>query len=371
MKVAIIHYWFIHRRGGEKVVESILKLYPKADIYTLFYDPKTYGNYLSKNTIYTSALNIPILRRYYKLLFPLYPFGIRSLKLKAKYDLIISSESGPAKGLSKPTDTPHLSYVHTPMRYCWVDRKSYLQSINGILRPVVNFLLNRLQQWDISTIDNVNLYIANSENVKQRILKYYNKSSIVIYPPISPKLFSNPLIDTKKEIYISMGAIVPYKKIELLVDTFNENGKSLVIIGDGSEKQSLISKAKPNISFEPYLPWEKIEDYFSKSKALIFPGEEDLGMIPLEVMAYGIPVIAFAKGGALETVLYEDSDFSVSTGVFFDEQTPQSLQQAIDIFEDNEAKFNKHFIRDHAQKFKEDVFLQKMKSNIETFLSSQ
>ena len=164
---------------------------------------------------------------------------------------------------------------------------------------MVNFLLNRLQQWDISTIDNVNLYIANSENVKQRILKYYNKSSIVIYPPISPKLFSNPLIDTKKEIYISMGAIVPYKKIELLVDTFNENGKSLVIIGDGSEKQSLISKAKPNISFEPYLPWEKIEDYFSKSKALIFPGEEDLGMIPLEVMAYGIPVIAFAKGGAL------------------------------------------------------------------------
>ncbi|WP_117883836.1 glycosyltransferase [Aureibaculum luteum] len=368
MKVAIIHYWFITKRGGEKVVESLLKIYPDADIYTLFYDEKKYDKSLKNHTVYTSILNKSFLRKHYQKIFPLYPLGIKSLKLKNKYDLIISSESGPAKGINIGENTPHICYVHSPMRYCWSHKEIYLKAVNPILRPLMSFFLNRLKSWDKSTIDNVDLYLSNSKNVANRLKKYYQKDSEVVYPPIADDLFIKPLpTDTQKDIFLSFGAITPYKRIDLLVDVFNRNGKQIVIIGDGSEKEKLEKKANNNIKFKGTLSWEDIENYFARSKALLFPGEEDFGMIPLEVMAYGIPVIAFKKGGALETIIENRNNIKESTGLFFDNQNIKSVEKTIDLFEKEIQNFNPILIRNHAKKFSEEIFISNIKKQIKKF----
>lgn len=358
MKVAIIHYWFITRRGGEKVVESILKLFPDADIYTLFYDEDKYGNYLEGHKIYTSKYNIPFLRKHYQKIFPLYPRAIKSLELQEEYDLIISSESGPAKGIAIANKAKHICYIHSPMRYCWGFTEDYLNSMNSILRPLAKYFFKKLKEWDKTTINNVDLYVANSINVANRVEKFYNRKAEVVYPPIESKLFEKPLVlREEKCYYLSFGALTPYKRIDLLVDCFNNNGKKLIIIGNGSEKEKLQKKAKSNIEFKGFLEEIELKEYIENSKALLFPGEEDFGMIPLEVMSYGIPVIAFNKGGALETVLENKDDYSKSSGIFFKKQETESIEDAINYFENIEKDFNPIWIRNHAKKFEESNFL--------------
>lgn len=368
MKVAIIHYWFITRRGGEKVVESLLKLYPNADIYTLFYDEKIYGDSLKNYKIYTSILNTPLLRKYYQKIFPLYPTGIRSLKLKEQYDLIISSESGPAKGIQINNNAKHVCYIHSPMRYCWGYTEEYLKSMNPLIRPIANYFFMQLKKWDKSTIDNVDYYISNSKNVAKRVEKYYNRKAKVIYPPIDSNLFIEPLERNKKTHFLSFGALTPYKKIDLLVDCFNKNGKKLIIIGNGSEKEKLKKRAKQNIEFKGFLKEYELKNYIQNSKALLFPGEEDFGMIPLEVMSYGIPVIAYKKGGALETVVENKIKVSESSGIFFNQQNIESLQKALDNFNKIEENFNPSWIRKHAEKFEESNFLQSFSQTIDKLI---
>lgn len=369
MKVAIVHYWFITRRGGEKVVESILKLYPEADIYTLFYDKSEYGNYLKNHKVYTSSFNCNILRSNYQKIFPLYPNAVKSLKLKDNYDLIISSESGPVKGIKIINSAKHICYIHTPMRYCWGFTDDYLKVINPLFRPLAYFFFKKLKTWDLGTIDNVDLYIANSKNVAARVKKYYNKESIVIYPPIETKLFNEP-INPKLDgsYFLSFGAITPYKRIDLLVDCFNKNNEKLIVIGDGSEKEKLEYKAKKNIQFKGRLDYSKLKDTIKKAKCLIFPGEEDFGMIPLEVMALGIPVIAFKKGGALETVIQNLENISESSGLFFNEQNIESIQNAINQFLKVEVQFNRNWIRNYAKNFEESKFLNRFSFEINQFL---
>lgn len=358
MKVAIIHYWLITRRGGEKVLESILKLYPEADIYTLFYDEKIYGDFLRNYKIHTSIIDKPFFRKHYQKLFPLYPLALKSLKLKKEYDLIISSESGPAKGIKINNKATHICYIHSPMRYCWGFMDEYLKSINPIFRPVAKFFFKRLKTWDKSTVENVDIYVANSKNVQERVNIYYNRSAFVIYPPIDSKLFQNKLPTSSKRLYyLSFGAITPYKKIDLLIECFNKNEEKLVVIGDGSERKRLELKAKSNIEFKGFVEDDELLNYIQQSKALIFPGEEDFGMIPLEVMSQGIPVIAFAKGGALETVVENLEKIQESSGIFFKEQTEKSLQDSIDLFKSIENKFDSQWIRNHAKKFEEKEFL--------------
>ncbi|MFN0728534.1 glycosyltransferase [Polaribacter gochangensis] len=370
MKVAIVHYWFISRRGGEKVIESILKLFPDADIYTLFYDEKTYGDHLKNQKVFTSAFDNIFFRKHYQKIFPLYPLAIKSLKLKDNYDLIISSESGPAKGINNPNKIPHISYVHSPMRYCWSHRESYLASVPKLVRPFMNIFLERLKKWDASTIDNVDFYLSNSKNVSKRIQKYYQRNSEVVYPPIADDLFSkNTSFNKKRDQYLSFGAITPYKKIDLLVETFNENGKKLVIIGNGSERKKLEEIAKSNITFKTIDNWQLVEEEVFRSKALLFPGEEDFGMIPLEMMAYGLPVIAFKKGGALETVVENRKEIEQSSGLFFKEQTIASLEKTLLFFEENKEKFNPFWIKKHAKGFSEQQFLVNFEKKIETFLN--
>ena len=368
MKVAIIHYWFVTRRGGEKVVETILKNFPDADIYTLFYDKDSYGNYLEGHNVYTSILNKPFLRKKYQKIFPLYPIGIKSLRLKGDYDLIISSESGPAKGITNRKNIPHVCYIHSPMRYCWGFTDEYLRSVNKFVRPILAYFFERLRRWDKTTIKNVDLYLANSGNVANRVKKFYKRDAVVVYPPINKDFFEKETFSKeKKEFYLSFGAITPYKRIDLLVETFNKNGKPLIIIGYGSKKDSLQKKAYNNIKFEGKLSWKEVEAIFNKTKVLLFPGEEDFGMIPLEVMAYGIPVIAYKKGGALETVVENDKKINESSGIFFDEQTSASLNEALRKFDKYEHAFDPFRIKKHAEGFKEDVFIKKFMQEINSF----
>lgn len=188
-----------------------------------------------------------------------------------------------------------------------------------------------------------------------------------MHPPIEEHLFEKPLQASTKQVYVSFGAITPYKKIDLLVEAFNKNGKPLIIIGKGSERDKLIKKAKSNIEFKIYPNWKDIEHTFYKSKALLFPGEEDFGMIPLEIMAYGIPVIAYKKGGALETVVENKNNIATSTGIFFEQQTATSLNKAINLFEQKEKLFNAEFIRNHAKKFKESEFIKKFKNQLKNY----
>lgn len=372
MKVAIVHYWFITRRGGEKVTENILELFPNADIYTLFYDENEYGDYLKNHKVYSSILNLSPLRKRYQKIFPLYPLGIKSLKLKKKYDLIISSESGPAKGIQIPHGTPHICYIHSPMRYCWGFTDNYLKSVNKQIQPVLAFLFERLRKWDVKTINNVDLYIANSKNVANRVKSFYNRNAKVVYPPISNELFNkNTFSDSNRNFYLSFGAITPYKRIDFLVDAFNKNGKPLIIIGEGSEKNSLIKKANDNIQFKGSLSWSEIEKYFSETKALIFPGEEDFGMIPLEIMAYGIPVIAYKKGGALETVVENTTNIEKSSGLFFEEQTVESLNASLQKFSSYEHLFDPFWIKNYASNFNENVFKNKISFEINKFLNTR
>lgn len=369
MKVAIVHYWFITRRGGEKVVESMLKLYPNADIYTLFYDPNIYGDHLKNNHVYTSSLNTPFLRKHYQKIFPLYPIGVRSLKLREKYDLIISSESGPAKGIKNIHGVPHICYIHSPMRYCWSHKRMYVDAVNPVLRPFMSFFLERLKRYDRKTVANVDLYISNSENVAERVWKYYQRKAETVYPPIADELFENVKLEKSNgQTYLSFGAITPYKKVDLLIDTFNANGEELIIVGEGSEREKLERKAKENITFMGEVDWENLRNIICNSKALLFPGEEDFGMIPLEVMAHGLPVIAFRKGGALETVVENRDNISESSGIFFNDQTKESLLEAIDFFEENMNQFDSLWIQNHARKFAEEQFLLHFESKVNRLL---
>ena len=220
----------------------------------------------------------------------------------------------------------------------------------------------------MTTVNNVDYYIANSNNVKKRIKMYYQKDSKIIYPPIDLSLFNDGFTVKsvkKRNYYLSFGALVPYKNITLLVDTFNQSGKKLVIIGDGSERKKLEKKANNNISFTGSLPWEKIKHHIIGAKALLFPGEDDFGMIPLEVMAYGLPVIALGKGGALETVIENKIKRHKSSGVFFHKQSIKSLVSAINEFEDVIDKFDSSWIINHARKFGEDIFMDKFSKEVE------
>lgn len=370
LRVAIVHYWLVTWRGGEKVVASLLKLFPRADIYTLFYDANTCGPHLGNHRVFTSSLNLPLLKKQYQKLFPLYPLGIRSLHLREDYDLLISSESGPAKGIRKPGHLPHLCYIHTPMRYCWGYRQMYLESLPGWLRSFADKRFEALKAWDRSTVDNVDSFVANSKNVADRVSRYYGRSARTCYPPIALDLFERPLQASTKEFYLSFGALTPYKNVELLVHTFNQLKEPLLIIGDGSEREKLEKQAGDNIQFLGSLPFDEILKIINRSRALLFPGEEDFGMIPLEVMSQGVPVIAYKKGGALETVVENREDYGASSGVFFEAPAVSGLIDALHRFQSVEHAFDPGWIRAHARKFGEDRFLSEMKQHILELLNS-
>jgi len=353
MKVAIVHYWLVSMRGGEKVVELLCDIFPQADIFTLVYDPITISDKINQHNIITSFIQkLPYGVAKYQQYLPLHPFAIEQFDL-SNYNLVISSESGIAKGTILSPSVCHICYCHSPMRYIWNMYHEYKKHLSPWKRFFWALISNYMRQWDYVNSQRVDYFIANSKNVQRRIKRYYNRKSEVIYPPLElAKYHSQPSDD----FFLFVGQLNPYKKADLTVHTFNRLKKKLVIIGDGPQRKELNRLAGSNILLLGKQSDETVIDYYSRCKAFIFPGEEDFGISPLEAMASGKPVIAFGKGGALESVI------EGKTGVFFYEQTETSLIQAINKAE--KIKWDVNLIRERVKEFDAGIVRGKLKNFI-------
>lgn len=362
MKVALIHYWLVNVRGGEKVLEALCELFPDADIFTHVYvKPSFKESIIYKHNVYTSFISkLPFSKRFYQLYLPFMPLALEELDLHG-YDLIISSESGPAKGIIPPPGVKHICYCHSPMRYAWDMYHLYKKSQGYFKRKIITFVMHYLRRWDQQSSLQVSRFVANSKFVQQRISSYYNRDSDIIYPPVAVNDFQ-----IAKEIddhYLMLGQLVTYKRPDLAIEAFNTNGKSLIVVGDGEMLEDLKKMSNPNINFLGRADFLTIKKLMSTCKALIFPGAEDFGIVPVEVMASGRPVIAYKRGGALETVIEGES------GLFFNEQSADSLNEAITDFEARLDQFDSISIRTHALKFSKERFKNEIASYIQDFTS--
>jgi len=362
MKVALVHYWLTGMRGGEKVLEALCELYPDADIFTLVCDESRISTTLKKHKITTSFLQkLPFALKGYKSLLPLMPYALEQMDL-TDYDLVISSEAGPAKGVIVRPDATHICYCHSPLRYIWDKYHEYRADAGFLSRMAMPILAPRLRVWDVTTAARVDHFIANSAWVGQRIEKYFRRPSTVIPPPVETKDFVPAPQSEQGNFYLFASQLVGYKRADLAVRVFNENGLPLVVIGEGEQLAHLQKIAAPNVKVIGRQPFEVLREHFQQCRALIFPAEEDFGIVPVEVMACGRPVIAFGRGGARETVL--DGE----TGVLFHEQTEAALSAAIERFEQIEPSLSRARIRAHALGFDRAVFLAEMRAFIDAAL---
>lgn len=361
MKVALVHYWLVGMRGGEKVLEAFCDLFPDADIFTLVADPERLSPKIRRHRITTSFLQKIGGRRHYQKMLPLMPHALESLDLTA-YDLVISSEAGPAKGVITRPDALHICYCHSPMRYVWDLYPQYMAESGLLARAVLFMAAPGLRQWDVTTSHRVDHFIANSGYVAKRINKFYRRNAEVIHPPVEVSRFK--ISDGPKDFYLCAGQITPYKKIELAVAACTRLNLPLVVIGDGASAR-LKQSAGPTVRFLGAVSDAEMERCFSNCRALIYPGVEDFGIVPLEVMASGRPVIAFARGGALETVL------DGKTGIFFHEQTVDALCAALTRFEADSSMFEPAVLRAHATSFEPERFRAELKTSIDDCIARQ
>lgn len=321
MKVALVHYWLVGMRGGEKVLETLCDLYPDADIFTLVADRDQISDKIKSHRIFTSFLQKIGGRKHYQKMLPLMPFALESFDLTG-YDLVISSESGPAKGIVPGPEALHICYCHSPMRYIWDLYPQYRANAGWLTRAALALSAPVLRQWDVTTSARVDHFIANSRFVAKRIKKYYRREADVINPPVELSRFAPVSADTLEDFYLCAGQITPYKKIEIAVEAFTKLGLPLVVIGSGVTP-ALRQMAGPNVRFLGAVDNATMESSYARCRALVFPGLEDFGIVPLEVMASGRPVIAYGAGGALETVI------PGKTGILFHEQSPEALSAAV------------------------------------------
>ena len=350
-------------RGGEKVVEALCELFPDADIFTHVYKPSAISETIKKHPIRTTFIQkLPGAIRHYQSYLPLMPIALEQLNLK-NYDLVISSESGPAKGLVIPPEALHVCYCHTPMRYVWPMYHDYQETVGWLKRIFMPIVVHYLRMWDLTSASRVDQFVANSAHVARRIMRYYRRESEVIHPPVDTHAFTPS--DIRGDFYLMVGQLVPYKRVEVAVEAFNRLGKRLIIIGHGNQLKRLRKAAGHNITILGRKPFSVLRDHYARCRALIFPGEEDFGIVPVEAMASGRPVIAFKGGGALETVV------DGVTGLFFDEQTPESLVEAVERFERMEAKFSSTRIVNHAEQFNRQKFKEGMRRAIEPLIQEK
>ncbi|WP_027245291.1 glycosyltransferase [Leisingera daeponensis] len=352
MKVAIVHYWLVGMRGGEKVLEALLDLYPDAVIVTHVYDPAQVSDRVRRHEVRETFIGrLPGAKKHYQKYLPLMPLALELMDMQ-EFDLVISSESGPAKGVIVRPDAVHISYCHSPMRYIWDHYHVYRARAGRLARLVMPLAAHRLRIWDVTTAARVDHFIANSSFIAKRIEKFYRREAEVIFPPVETAEFA--ISPSAGDHYLLAGEMVSYKRADLAVDAFNASGRKLVVVGDGEMREALERKSGPNITFLGRVPFAELKQQFATCKALIFPGEEDFGIIPVEVMACGRPVIAYGRGGALDTVIEGVS------GVLFHEQTADALNDAISRFEDEPGLVaGPEAIRELAKGFDTAVFKEK------------
>lgn len=359
-KVALVHYWLNNMRGGEKVLEAVLDIYPDADIFTHVAKPEAISERLASRIKATSFISkLPGANRHYQKYLPLMPLALEQLDL-SDYDLVISFESGPAKGIIAAPTATHICYCHSPMRYVWDMYHQYTRHAGLLKRLLMAPLLHYLRLWDVTTSHRVGHFIANSHYVKARIQQYYHREATVIHPPVAVDDFS--IAEEQGDFYLLVGQLVDYKRADLAVEAFNHSGKNLVVIGDGEQFNALQKKAHGNIKLLGKQPFDVLLEHYRRCRALIFPGVEDFGIVPLEAMACGRPVIAYAKGGALETVV------DGKTGIYFHEQSIQALNAAVDQFEAEQNSFKPAEIQQHAQGFSRQRFIDELEAHIERCL---
>lgn len=356
MKVALVHYWLVTMRGGEKVLESLCKMFPQADIYTNVYNPNAVSDIIKSHKVYTTKVNkYPFAKKLYQKYMPFMPKALMDLDLTG-YDLIISSESGPAKGVCPAPDAFHICYCHTPMRYLWDMYHDYFRKSNPIVKFFMKKMIPSLRLWDVTSSNLVDCFVANSHYVAARIKRYYQRDAKIIYPPCAiEKYLDNPR--NPQDFYIFFGQLVGYKRADLAIEACIKSGRKIVVIGDGKSKKAAEYCKSGLVTFTGRVSDQAIADYLSKAKALLFPGIEDFGIIPVEANAAGCPVIAYKKGGALDSVKEN------VTGLFFEEQTVDSLIECIDKFEKNEANFSdRKAYAKHVQQFSEAEFIKGINS---------
>ena len=357
IKIAIIHDWLTGMRGGEKCLEVFCELFPEAALFTLLHNKGSVSPMIEGMDIRTSFLQkFPGISEKYRNFLPFFPAAIESFDLSG-YDLVLSSSHCAAKGVKSPPEALHICYCYTPMRYAWTFFDEYFSGENVIKKWLISRAINRLKKWDIASNKRIDYFVAISDNVKNRIAEIYDRDADVIYPPAEASPDAGG--DNDGGFYLVVSALAPYKRVDLAVRAFNETGRRLVIVGKGPDLERLKKISNGNIEFFGWASDEELQKYYAGCSALVFPGVEDFGIVPVEVQAHGKPVIAYAKGGALETV-------TSSTGVFFDEQTPEALNSAINTFEENKNAFDPEKIKENAQRFNRNRFKREIKEYIET-----
>ncbi|PIO97170.1 glycosyltransferase [Pleomorphomonas carboxyditropha] len=360
MKVAIVHYWLVGMRGGERVLEVLGDLYPQAVIITHVVDRENLSERILRHEIRETFISrLPGAKKHYQKYLPLMPLALEMMDMQ-EFDLVISSESGPAKGIIPRPDALHVCYCHSPMRYIWDHFHVYRNRAGLLTRLIMPLIAHLLRIWDVSSAARVDAFIANSNFVAQRIKTYYRREAQVIAPPVAVQEFLPIPVVEVGDHYLLAGELVSYKRPDLAILAFTRSGRELRVIGDGDQRKELEAMAGPNVKFLGKLSFEHLRAEFAHAKALIFPGEEDFGIIPVEVMAAGRPVIAYGRGGILDSVLPQ------VTGLFFHEQTPEALEAAVKELEiDLLPRLNGVKLRVHAEGFSPQIFAERMKAAVE------
>jgi glycosyltransferase involved in cell wall biosynthesis len=349
-RVALAHHWLVGMRGGEKVLEQLCLLFPDAPIYTLVSNRANLSDLLRSHPIHESFLqHVPQGPRRYKTLLPLFPLAVGNLRVSGETDFLFSTDASVIKGLACDAKTPHVCYCHSPPRYLWEMQDTYLRQtggLGGFGRAAFRAITPYVREFDRAAAARVTHFIANSRFVQQRIQSAYGRESAVIYPPVDVEAFQPDR--PAEDFYLIVTELVAYKRVDLAIDAFNRLGKRLVILGDGSEGAALRARAHPNIEFLGRQPFATLRDRFERCRAFIYPQIEDFGITAVEAQAAGRPVIAFRQGGALETVV------EGKTGLFFDEQTPESLAASVEAFE--QQTFSAAACRANAGRFRHEAF---------------
>ncbi|GGG70569.1 glycosyl transferase [Edaphobacter dinghuensis] len=364
MRVAIVHHWFVTRGGGERVAECIASLFPEAEIFTLVADAPGIPQGLQERRLHTSFLQrIPLARNYHRHMMPLYPMATEGLDLRG-FDLVISSDSGPVKGVRVDAGAVHLCYCHSPMRYLYDGYETYRAQMGSVTRAAFSATAGRVRAWDERAAQRVSYFIANSEYVADRIRRCYGRESVVIHPPID---LHRACVAQPEEHYLCAGRLVGYKRTELMMEACVRLGRKLRIAGAGPEESRLRKLAgTADVSFLGEMTTEALWQEYAKCRALLFAADEDFGMVPLEAQACGRPVVAYGAGGSLETVRGLDVVKDRATGIYFAEQTVASVMDGILQFEaaDDAGRFDSAETQRWAAEFATPVFLRRMREFI-------
>ena len=358
LKVALVHDWLTGQRGGEKVLEALAEIFPEAPIYTLFHFKGSQAEAIERKRIETSFLQrMPFLRRHYRWYLPLYPTAIELFNLQ-DYDMILSSSHCVAKGIIPPPDALHVSYIHSPVRYAWNQYDAYFSSrrLSPLTRPIIPSRIHKLRIWDVTSSARVDHFLANSRAVARRIEKYYRRTAEVVHPPVDTGFFQPAESSGARDFDLIVSALVPYKKIDVAIAAYNRLGHPLKIVGDGPELKPLRRLAGPKVEFLGSRSAAELLELYRAARLVIMPGEEDFGIAAVEAQACGTPVVAYARGGALETVL------DGRTGLLFPELTPEAILTSLDKFKTLE--FNKSTLRAHALGFGRDVFKDRIAASL-------